>query len=78
LNHAAQILLDPDKPPMRVEPQWSGGLSVRWRDRVRRSARPGRRYVWRREVLEAEPRAEIRITPAEREQVERALDLYVL
>ena len=78
LNHAAQILLDEGKAPMRIDPQWSGVRPVARGDIVRHSARPGRRYVWRREVLEAEPRSEIEITPAERVEVERALDLYAL
>ncbi len=78
LNHAAQILLDPGKPPIRVDAQWRGPRPVAPGDLMRSSARPGRRYLWRREILEAQPKDEIAITPAERAEVERELELYVL
>jgi hypothetical protein len=73
LNHAVRLLLGdaiaplagPDVPPRRTR--------LSWRDIVRRGRR---RYVWREEVLRAEPRTEIRITKDEMKQVMRQLDVY--
>jgi glycosyltransferase domain-containing protein len=42
----------------------------------RRAPRGPRRYIWRREVLNAEPKAEISIAPDEIKNVEHQLDIY--
>jgi hypothetical protein len=47
-------------------------------DEVHPSPRGDRRYIWRREVLTAEPREEIAITPDEMARVEQELDGYRL
>lgn len=73
LNHAARLLLGdavaplsgPDIPPRRSE--------LSRRDVVRRGVR---RYIWRDEVLRAEPRAEIRISQDEMKRVMQQLDVY--
>jgi glycosyltransferase domain-containing protein len=73
LNHAARLLLGDALPPL------SGpDARVSWRepaddDMVRQGAR---RYVWRDEVLRAEPRDEIRISENEMERVMAQLDVY--
>jgi glycosyltransferase domain-containing protein len=78
LNHTVRRLLGDPLPPINVPP-----VRAEWRepaqgDDVHSSPRGGRRYVWRREVLTAEPREEISITPDEIARVERELDHYHL
>jgi glycosyltransferase domain-containing protein len=73
LNHAARLLLgDPMEPipgpDVRIPWRKPG-----WRDIVRRGAR---RYVWRRDVLRAEPRHEIHISRQEVQRVTDQLDVY--
>jgi hypothetical protein len=60
-----------DEPPAKsaARPIASGDLSED-------SIRPGRRYLWREDVLSAEPREEITITPEERARVVAALENY--
>jgi glycosyltransferase domain-containing protein len=74
-NHVARQLLGDDLPPISTatnRPTWQPPGSE---DRVRQSEI--RRYVWRKAVLEAEPRDEINITVAEMDRVEQELDAYV-
>jgi glycosyltransferase domain-containing protein len=78
LNHAARRLMGEWLPPMHVPSAWPGWREPADGDAVRSSARGDRRYVWRREVLTAEPRDEITITPDEMARVERELDCYRL
>jgi hypothetical protein len=78
LNHTVRRLLGDPLPPINVP-----SVRAEWRepaagDEVHASPSGGRRYVWRREVLAAEPREEIAITPDEMAQVERELDNYRL
>jgi glycosyltransferase domain-containing protein len=78
LNHTVRRLLGDPLPPISVPP-----VSAEWRepaegDEVHRSPHGERRYIWRREVLTAEPREEIAITPDEMARVERELDDYRL
>jgi glycosyltransferase domain-containing protein len=76
-NHAAQLLLGMQKPLLRGDPVWPGGRPLGEGDLVHRGA-GDRRYIWRREVLEAQPREEITIGRTEIATVEHQLDLYRL
>jgi len=87
LNHAARLLLGDAVPPLRADPVWPGWRKPSRGDRTRFSAAGGRRYtrffttggrryIWRRAVLEAEPRDEIRIERDEMMRVETELDAY--
>jgi glycosyltransferase domain-containing protein len=75
LNYSAQLLLgeklaplpDARQSPPRLEPD--GNV-------VMRSQQGKRLYIWRRDVLLAEPRDEISISPDELQRVEDQLDLY--
>ena len=75
LNYAAQLLLGESLPPL-PHPR----PPVAWRevahDDVVRFGRGQRRYVWRREVLNAEPKDEISISPDEMGRVVLQLDSY--
>lgn len=53
-------------------------MSIPWREPGRKDViRQGvRRYVWRDNVLRAEPRDEIHISEGEVEQVSKQLDVY--
>jgi hypothetical protein len=64
LNHTARILLGDDLPPLagRIPPTPQGDVGPG--DIVHHGAN-GRRYIWRRTVLEAEPREEITISAGE-------------
>jgi glycosyltransferase domain-containing protein len=78
INHTARVLLgDPLKPikPPRLK---GHGEPIDQADLVHPAGREGRRYVWRKEVLNAEPRSEIIISGEEIAHVEAALDLYVM
>ena len=75
-NYTARLLLGDDLPPIRPDPEWpTRGQSLPG-DVVHGSRVPGRRYVWRDRVTEAEPRHEIAIGPSEMAVVERQLDAY--
>jgi hypothetical protein len=74
LNHAARLFLGEDVGPLP-------NLQERppWRDEVEPGdvVRQGRlRTIWRRAVLQAEPRHEIDISAGEMERAERQLALY--
>lgn len=91
LNAAVQRLLGND-PAMHAKSQWGGQARTDWDDkatrpakRISRAGRRGvpitngtRRYVWRRAVLKAEPREEIKVSKGERQLVESQLDHYDL
>ena len=73
LNHAARLLLGDALPPLP-----GPGTRHPWRppadgDAVRSGAR---RYIWRDEVLRAEPKGEIHISKAEMDRVAMQLDVY--
>ena len=75
INHAAQVLLGEPLPPLRGDPVWPGWRNIGKGDVVR-SGRDGRRYVWRRAVVEAEPKEEIIIGNDEMARVEQELEAY--
>jgi len=76
MEHTVQALFDPSMRWTVAPPAPPEFRKVGWYDSTVRSARRGRRYVWRREVLHAEPADEILITPDERARVTRALEDY--
>jgi glycosyltransferase domain-containing protein len=76
MNHQARILLGESLPPIQVAQPWADWRTPEDGDLVHSSARSGRRYVWRRRVVAAEPVEEIVITPEEMARVERQLDSY--
>ncbi len=77
MEHMVMQMLDPDFPRLvlaRPEPAvrpFDAAMDV-----TVASARPGRRYIWRHEVLEPEPRNEISITGEERKRIIAALEEY--
>ena len=75
MNSAAQLMLRVPLPPL---PYLRSNLV--WPKPTRKdTVRVGRgryRYIWRREVLNAEPKNEIRISVEEIERVSSALDIY--
>ena len=75
-NYTARLLLGDDIPPIRPDPGWPTRGQSLPDDVVHDLRVPGRRYVWRRTVTEAEPRHEIAIGPGEMAVVERQLDTY--
>jgi glycosyltransferase domain-containing protein len=78
INHQAQLLLGEPLPPIRPTPQWPGWRMPEPGDRIHVSRHGNRRYVWRRSVIEAEPRDEIDITGSEMAAVEEQFDAYRL
>lgn len=76
-NHAAELLLGRQHPLLRGEPEWPGSRPLGDGDLIHYG--PGeRRYIWRRAVLQAEPREEITISDREIAKVEQELDAYQL
>ena len=73
LNHAARLLLGDAVRPIAGPELRDARRGRSWRDVVRRGAR---RYVWRDEVLRAEPRDEIQISKQEINRVTAQLDVY--
>jgi glycosyltransferase domain-containing protein len=73
-NHTARRLLGDDLPPISAPPDGPPWQPPGNGDNTRQSEI--RSYIWRKAVLEAEPRHEINITPAEMDRVERQLDAY--
>ncbi len=73
LNHAARLLLGDVLPPLPGPGAPGPWRKPAYRDIVKRRAL---RYIWRDEVLRAEPRNEIQISKNERENVMRQLDIY--
>jgi glycosyltransferase domain-containing protein len=78
INHTIRQMLGDAIPPIEIAPQWPGWHEPLDGDLVHRSEKDGRRYVWRRAVIEAEPREEITITSDEIARVEAQLQYYVL
>jgi hypothetical protein len=76
-NHAAQLLLGKPISLIQNNPVWPGQRDIGEGDVVH-AGRGGRRYVWRRTVLEAEPRNEITIGADELVRVEQQLEGYHL
>ena len=77
-NYTLQRLLGEPHPPVTLARQWTGVLPIEKEDFVGQSDHTGRRYVWRRSVLKAEPLDEITITSDERDTVNKSLDHYKL
>jgi glycosyltransferase domain-containing protein len=78
VNHAVRRRLGDPIPPLHIERQWPGWREPAGGDLVRPGIRKGRRYVWRRAVLEATPREEISIDDEEISRVEAQFDSYRL
>lgn len=78
INHTARVLLGDPIKPVKPPASKGHGEAVDPADLVHAAGREGRRYVWRKEVLNAEPRSEITISAEEIARVEAALDQYVL
>jgi glycosyltransferase domain-containing protein len=78
INHAVAYALGDVALPVKFPGPWRGWLELQTGDVIRSSQRPDRRYIWRREVVEAEPRDEISITAGEMTKVEAQLEFYDL
>lgn len=78
INHTARVLLGDPIKPIKAAGSKGHGEAIDPADLVHPAGRAGRRYVWRKEVLNAEPRSEIMISGEEIARVEAALDQYVL
>jgi glycosyltransferase domain-containing protein len=78
LEHTVRQKLGDPLPAIHVAPVWPGWREPAQGDAVHPSPRGDRRYIWRREVLTAEPREEIAIAADEMARVERELDAYRL
>jgi glycosyltransferase domain-containing protein len=74
LNYHVQLALGRPKEPINPA---VGPTDPQPGDLVHSSSFEGRRYLWRRAVIEAEPRNEINISAAEINIAERQLDAYV-
>src|SRR5262249_36119223 len=75
-NHATELLLGDALPPVHPGPDWPGRRPVGEGDVVHVTRGGQRRYLWRRNVLEAEPRGDITIAPAEIQAAEKALEIF--
>jgi len=75
INHAVQLLLGDALPPILPEPA-PGWQEPARGDVVHHSSAGDRRYIWRRKVLDAEPRDEIAISGEDIVRVERQLEHY--
>jgi glycosyltransferase domain-containing protein len=78
LEHNVRQRLGDPMPGIRVAPAWPGWREPAEGDTVHPAPRGSRRYIWRREVLAAEPKEEITISADEMTRVERELDAYRL
>ena len=76
INHTARMLLGDALAPIVDDPAWEGWQEPAEGDVVGSSAGGGRRYIWRKAVVEAEPRDEITITRDEIARTEQELDAY--
>jgi glycosyltransferase domain-containing protein len=76
LNYAIQRSLGDPLPPIPEPVAWAGWKSLGLGDRLRPSKQNRRLYVWRANVLHAEPRDEIAIDDAQIETAERQLDCF--
>jgi glycosyltransferase domain-containing protein len=75
MNHATRLLLGDSLPPLPLP-----GVVLPWREPadgdIVRAGRSRRSYIWRREVIRAQPRHEITITQEEIDRVNEQLDIY--
>ena len=78
INYTALYGLGEHTEPAKFAGPWRGWAEPQPDDLIRGSRRNDRRYIWRRAVLEAEPRYEISITADEMTKVEAELDFYEL
>jgi glycosyltransferase domain-containing protein len=78
INYAVQYALGDVAQPVEFPGPWRGWSEPQTGDVIRVSQRPDRRYIWRREVVEAEPRDEISIAAGEMTKVEAQLEFYDL
>jgi glycosyltransferase domain-containing protein len=78
LNYAVQRALGAPYPPIPRQPDWPGWQEPSGIDMVHTSPVAGRRYIWRDQVLTAEPRSEISVGQDEIASVERQLDHYII
>jgi glycosyltransferase domain-containing protein len=76
INHVTRMLLGDPLPAVEAPRDWPGPRPVGDGDLVHTARAGTRRYLWRRAVLQAEPRAEITITAAEIQAVERGLEVF--
>jgi len=76
VNHAARHLLGDPVRPGYVAHERRGWHPPADGDVVHQSVGQYRRYVWRHNVIEAEPRDEISISGEEMSRIERQLDAY--
>jgi len=76
INHTARMLLGDGLAPIVDDPAWAGWQEPGEGDVVGVSAIDGRRYIWRKAVVEAEPRDEISIDREEIARAEKELDAY--
>jgi glycosyltransferase domain-containing protein len=74
INHAVALLLGEPLPPIEPEPPAPHWQEPAEGDVVHRSVAGNRRYIWRRQVLSAEPRDEIAISGEDMVRVERQLE----
>ena len=78
INYTALYGLGEHNDPVKFPGPWRGWAEPQPDDLIRQSRWDDRRYIWRRAVLEAEPRYEISITAEEMTKVEAELDFYEL
>jgi hypothetical protein len=75
-NHTVRIMLGDPLPLIQTEPSTRGWEETTDGDIVHRAAANNRRYIWRKRILEAEPRGTVTITGDEMARVERQLEFY--
>ena len=76
INHAVELLLGEPLPPIQSDPPAPNWQEPADGDVVHRSPAGNRRYIWRRQILDAEPRDEIAISDEDMVGVERQLEHY--
>jgi glycosyltransferase domain-containing protein len=77
LNHAAQLMLRDDPGSTLLAPP-APATSPPGADIIHRSRSADRLYIWREQVIKAEPHDEILISPEEIDRAEQQLDRYEL
>jgi glycosyltransferase domain-containing protein len=77
INHTAELLIGDRTDPPQGEKPVQPKPTIEPDDAVHLSAIPGRSYIWRNAVLNAEPKSEISISNEEIARVEAALDDYL-
>jgi hypothetical protein len=77
INHTAEFLIGDRTDPPEGEKPVQPKPTIEPDDAVHLSAIPGRSYIWRNAVLNAEPKSEISISNEEIARVEAALDDYL-